>query len=182
MKKIIQYILILIILVIIFIFLIFYKSKKNVLDDIIIFGLWNDSISKNEYEITLQDKIEINVFSTINNKKYKKIAPGSKGSFVIKFKRPRNSIYKINIKEKTAKPQNLIFIFENKKYSSIEQIENSINQKFINNEKITINWEWKYYINEKMDEQDTRDGEKVQSYIFEIEAIIEDQERKENEI
>ena len=91
-------------------------------------------------------------------------------------------ISKINIKEKTAKPQNLIFIFENKKYSSIEQIENRINQKFINNEKITINWEWKYYINEKMDEQDTRDGEKVQSYIFEIEAIIEDQERKENEI
>lgn len=182
MTKIIKHILVLIIFVIIFIILIFYKSKKNIFEDIMIFGLWNDNTSKIEYEINLQDKIEINVFSTINNKKYEKIAPGSRGSFVIKFKRPRNSNYKINIKEKTAKPRNLIFILENRRYSSIEQMENCINEKFINTEKVAINWEWKYYINEKMDEQDTRDGEKGQSYIFEIEAIVEEQERKENDI
>ena len=115
MKNIIKIILILIILVTIFIILIFYKSNKSILDDIMIFGLWDDIGVKNEYEINLENTVEIDVFTTFNKKMYKKIAPGSKGSFIIKFKRPQNSKYKINITEKTSKPQNLAFTVENKK-------------------------------------------------------------------
>lgn len=174
----IKFILILIILFITFIILNFYKSTNSIFDDIMIFGLWDDKGAQNEYEVTFQKKVEINVFNTINNT-YKKIAPGSKGSFVIKFKRPINSNYKIIIEEKTKKPQNLIFMLDNKRYSSLEEIEEVINEKFINTEKITINWEWKYFINETYDIQDTKDGKNAQTYLFEIKAIVEEQERTE---
>ena len=177
MKKILKYIFILIILAIIFIILNFCKSNKNIFDDITILGLWDDIGAKNEYEITSQNTVEIDVFTTINNKMYKKIAPGSRGSFTIKFKRLPNSNYKINIIEKTSKPQNLVFILGNKKYILLEEMEDVINEKFMNTEKITINWEWKYYIDEKNDVQDTKDGKNAQRYLFEINAIVEEQER-----
>lgn len=176
MKNIIKYILILIILSIIFIILNFYNSNKNILEDILVFGLWDNRGKKNEYEINSQNSVEIDVFTTINSNKYKKIAPGSYGSFSIKFKRPENSSYKVKIDEKTSKPQNLIFLLENKKYSSLEEMEDVINQKFINSEKIVVNWEWKYYIDDIKDIQDTKDGERAEKYIFEIKAIAE-QER-----
>lgn len=179
MKKSIKYILILIILVIIFIILNFYKSKKNIFEDIMILGLWSSNDIKNEYEIDSQNAVNIDIFSTINNKYNKKIAPGSKGSFVVKFKRPINSNYKISITEKTPKPKNLVFSIESQKYLSLEEMENVINEKFINTEKITINWEWKYYIDESHDIQDTKNGEEAQKYLFEIEAIVEEQEREE---
>ena len=179
MKNAIRYILILIILVIIFTILNFYKSKKNIFDDIMIFGLWSRNSIKNEYEINSQNTIEIDVFSTINNRYNKKIAPGSKGSFTIKFKRPVNSNYKINVTEKTSKPQNLVFSIENQKYSSLKEMEDIINKKFINTDRITINWEWKYNIDEIHDIQDTKDGERVQKYLFEIESIVEEEKRTE---
>lgn len=178
MKKIIKYILILIILAI-FIILNFYKSNKKIFEDIMIFGLWEDNGAKNEYEITLDKTVKIDVFTTINNKMYKKIAPGSKGSFIIKFQKPIDSSYKIKINEKTSKPKNLLFIFEGKKYSSMKQMEDIINEKFIDTDKITINWEWKYYTDEINDIQDTRDGKNAQKYFFEIESIVEEQERNE---
>lgn len=181
MKNILRNILILIILVIIFIILNFYKSKKNIFDDITILGLWDDVgfENENEYELTSENTVEIDVFTTINNKIYKKIAPGSKGSIIIKFKRPQNLNYTINVIEKTSKPQNLVFYIENKKYTTLEDMEYIINQKFKNTEKITINWEWKYYIDEKHDMQDTNDGQKADKFLFEISAIVEDQERTE---
>jgi len=70
-------------------------------------------------------------------------------------------------------------MFEDKKYNSLEEMEVVINQKFIDTEKITVNWEWKYHIDEKHDIQDTRDGQEAQSYLFEINAIVEEQERTE---
>ena len=179
MKNILRNILILIILVIIFIILNFYKSKKNIFDDITILGLWDDVGFENEYELTSENKVEIDVFTTTNKKMYKKIAPGSKGCIVINFKRPRNSNYTINVIEKSSKPQNLVFYIENKKYTTLEEMQYIINQKFKNTEKITINWEWKYYIDEKHDMQDTKDGQNIDRYLFEINAIVEEQERTE---
>ena len=166
------FILILIVLILIFIILNFYKSNKNIFDDIIIFSLWENNKVKKEYEISLQDKVEIDIFATINSI-YKKIAPGSKGSFFIKFKKPKNSKFKIKITEKSSKPQNLVFMLDNKKYYSIKQMEDEINQKFIENEIITVNWEWIYYIDEIHDIQDTEDGKNAYKYIFAIEALVE---------
>ena len=173
MKNIIKYILILIILSIIFLILNFYTSNKSIFEDILVFSLWDYMGTKKQYEINMQDSVEIDVFSTISNKK--KIAPGSKGCFFISLKKPNNSSYKIKINEKTTKPQNLIFLFENQKYFSLEELEQIINKKFINTEKIIINWEWKYHINGIQDIQDTIDGQRGGKYIFEIQAIIEEE-------
>lgn len=177
MRNIVKYILIFIILVIIFIILNFYKTNKIIFEDIMIFGLWNDIDAKNEYEISSQKTVEIDIFTTINNKMYKKIAPGSKGSFAIKFKRPVDTNYSIEIKDKTSKPQNLVFILENREYNSMTEMEDIINEKFMNVDEIIINWEWKYHINKIQDIQDTKDGENAQKYLFEIKAIIEERER-----
>ena len=110
----------------------------------------------------------------MNNRTYKKIAPGSKGSFVIKFNKPQNSNYKINIKEKAIKPQNLVFVLENEKYATLKDMEEKINQKFIDTQKVVINWEWKYYIDEIHDKQDTKEGTNASTYLFEIEAVVEE--------
>ena len=66
-----------------------------------------------------------------------------------------------------------------KQYNSMEDMEEIINKKFMNTDEITINWEWKYYINEIEDIADTRDGEIAQKYIFEIIAVVEELERVE---
>lgn len=171
-RKYIKYIFILVTIVIIFIILNFYLSKKNIFEDIVIFNLWKDIGSQKEYELTPQNNIEIDVFTTINSIN-KKLAPGSKGSFVIRFKRPINSIYKIKINDKTIKPQNLVFWLENKKYLSLKEMQDAINKEFINREKITINWEWEYYIDDVHDIEDTKDAQNIQKYIFEIVTIIE---------
>lgn len=174
MKKCLKYIFVLMFLFIIFIILIFYISKRNVFDDIMIFGLWEENGAQKEYEIKLQKTLEIDLFTTMNNRTYKKIAPGSKGSFVIKFNKPQNSNYKINIKEKAIKPQNLVFVLENEKYATLKDMEEKINQKFIDTQKVVINWEWKYYIDEIHDKQDTKEGTNASTYLFEIEAVVEE--------
>ena len=80
-----------IILILIFIILSFFNSKKQIFDDIAIFNLWSDS-DDYEFKINPQEEpsLEIDVFQTgRKNKKYnKKIAPGSRGSFVIKLTKP----------------------------------------------------------------------------------------------
>ena len=105
MKK-IGYILIVLILILILIILQIYKYKENNSDDIMIFGLWNDIGDKNEYVINPQNHttVQIDVFKTINNatKVYKKIAPGSFGSFVIKLTRPIQSNYEITLSFENA--------------------------------------------------------------------------------
>ena len=179
MKNIIKHSWILIIMVIIFLILNFYKSNKKILEDIMVFGLWDYSSAENEYKLSLQKTVEIDVFMTIKNNIYKKMAPGSSGSFILKFKRPENSDYKIINTEKTSKPQNLIFFIGNKKYNSLKEMEYIINEKFSNTDKITVYWEWEYYIVDVYDLQDTNDGKNAQSYLFEINAIVE--ERTENE-
>lgn len=166
MTKKINYILILIILILIFLNLNFYKSDISAFDDIMIFSLWNNQELNNE--------VEIDVFTTSDNKLYKKIAPGTKGSFVIEFKRAMNLKYKIKITEKTVKPHNLVFSIGNTKYTSLEEMEKDINESFKNTEKITIHWEWEYYIDDANDIQDTKDAKNVKRYIFNIEAIVEE--------
>lgn len=178
MRKNIKHLLILIILVILFLILKFCNSKVKIIDDITILSMWEDIGAKNEYEISEQKMVEIDIYTTMSKKVYKKIAPGSRGSFTIKFKRPQNSNYKIFINEKTVKPQNLVFMLENKKYKTLEDMEKVINETFMDKDKITIYWEWEYYIDEINDIQDTKDSKSVQRYIFQINASVEELERK----
>ena len=55
----------------------------------------------------------------------------------------------------------------------MKDMEKIINEMFIDQEEIFINWEWKYYVNDAQDIQDTEDGKIVKNYIFEIEAVAE---------
>lgn len=166
MKKIIIYICILNVLIMLF-FKIYYNSNNKIYEDITILGILNDFKQENEYKITCNKTLEVDVFTTINNI-YKKIAPGSRGSFSICFKNPLKSEYEINIVEKTKKPKNLVFMIENKIYKTIEEVEKKINECFVNEDKVIIDWEWQYYINENFDSMDTEDGEIAQKYAFEV--------------
>ena len=53
-------------------------------------------------------------------------------------------------------------------------MEEKITQKLQEEGKIIIKWEWQYYNNIQNDIQDTKDGENLEKYYFEIQAIIEE--------
>ena len=57
---------------------------------------------------------------------------------------------------------------------AFQQMEEKITQELQEIGKIIINWEWLYYNNQQKDIQDTEDGENLEKYYFEIQAIIEE--------
>ena len=169
----IKNILILMILILIFIILTINKSPHNIFDDFLIFGFLENK--ENKYELSANEKIEIDIFNNIY-KGNKKIAPGSKGSFIIKLKKAENYNLKIKVNENTRKPQNLEFIIDGKKYSWLKNAEDIINYKLSEEDEITIDWEWQYEISQFHNIEDTKDGQSIQKYIFEVETIIEERE------
>ena len=66
--------------------------------------------------------------------------------------------YEIKIIDKTGKPQNLVFIINNPN-GIIHEGERK---------KVEINWKWQYEKNIESDNQDTKDGENLEKYEFEI--------------
>lgn len=173
-----------IILILIIIFIFNKSDSKNKVKDVLIFNLWNDIGDQNEYIIYPEKETKIDIFQTIKYEKetnrevsykmHKKVAPGSQGNFTIKLSKPVKSKLEINLSEIGTKPQNLIFIIGEQKYTSIKQMKEKITQKLQEEGKIIINWEWKYYDNLQNDIQDTKDGEILERYYFEIQAIIEE--------
>lgn len=173
------------IILILIIILIFNRTEnKNILKDVLIFNLWSDIGEQNEYIINPEKETKIDIFQTIKYEKetnrevsykvHKKVAPGSYGNFTIKLSKPVKSNLKINLSEIGTKPQNLIFIIGEQKYNSIKQMEEKITQELQEEGKIIIKWEWQYYNNIQNDIQDTKDGENLEKYYFEIQAIIEE--------
>ena len=173
-----------IILILIIIFIFNKSDSKNIVKDVLIFNLWSDIGKPNEYIINPKKETKIDIFQTVEYEKetnrevlykiHKKVAPGTHGNFTIKLSETVKSNLKINLSEKGTKPQNLIFIIGEQKYTSIKQIEEKITQKLQEEGKIIINWEWQYYNNPQNDIQDTKDGEILERYYFEIQAIIEE--------
>lgn len=184
---------VIIILILIFIIFKFYKSNKNVFNDILIFGLWNNITENDEvintdknnndkkyqYEYVInpqkQSNLQIDMLKTIKNEfgTNQKIAPGSVGEFIIKIDKENNIKSRIIIKDATKKPENLVFILNGEEFYSIKQLEEKINEIIKETNRIIINWEWKYETNKEQDMQDTKDGKNAQNYIFEVEAILE---------
>ena len=111
MKKIIY---LLIILILVLTILNIYKSSKNKINDILIFGLWNDIQEKDEYTINpkIHSTTSININQTSKDNIYKKIAPGSYGAFKVKLEKDSQSVYKIYLEENSLKPTNLIFDYK----------------------------------------------------------------------
>lgn len=171
-----------VILIIIFslILIFMYNLAKNrdvetrIQDDFIFFKLFNSASSINNHEKTnnnfnrynmevTKEKAnyqEINLWQTIDMKSLvkEKVAPGTKGNFSINLTSNIDTEYEIKIVAKNEKPKNLIF--------EIKEPQGKI--RATKSKNIPISWEWKYQINETQDIQDTKDGEKIKDYKFEI--------------
>lgn len=161
------------ILILIFIILNLFKSKENIFDDIMIFSLWSSIGNKNEYIINPKKReiVELNIFNTSDV--YRKIAPGSEGKFILRLIRPKDSNFKIYLEGNTTKPQNLLFIVNNKIYYNIEDMQEDINNILNDSDNVLINWKWEYDISQEDNIKDTEDGNEAQRYIFQINALIE---------
>ena len=163
-------------IILIFTYKIAKETKTQGQDDILFFKLWsngekqnqiqnsnsenlnkkiaeyNVKVSKNKYEYQ-----EINLLQTIDYKTlvHEKVAPGTKGEFYIIVTSNSTLKYKIDMKAKNQKPQNL-------KFSILEKQEGTIKRG--EQKKIKVMWEWQY---------DTKDGENIKKYEFEICTIGE---------
>ena len=102
-----------------------------------------------------------------------KIAPGTSGGFEILLETNQKINYQIKFRSKNEKPQNLNFQIEgeDRKYNSLEELEQTLKGEIEENKIININWKWEYEIGKNENKQDTEDGKKLKQYQFEIYAI-----------
>lgn len=126
----------------------------------------------------------INLASTFNNGTLleNKIAPGTSGSFNIMIDAKESNVgidYKVNFQEESQKPTNLIFIYENKQYNSIFDLEKVMEGTINSDEEdkiriLNIMWNWKYETGnsikeiQKNDEIDTLQSKIMKDYKFKI--------------
>lgn len=177
MKKRICILITILILIIFIIFLLRYFNKNQNLNfkDLLIFGMWQED---NLYVLdsNKNHEVQVNLYKTIKGggKLYKKIAPGTKGEFVIIIKKDPDLKCKMIFTNITKKPKNLEFYLNGNTYSTLEEMQNEINEVLKEKDRVTINWEWKYSTNEQEDIEDTQDGEKLKEYVFKMDTIVED--------
>lgn len=175
-SKIISILILIFIIILISLYSITQKENLNFQDDLIFFKLWSLPKKSQEESIeeinkkTQQYKIKvsnnsvnhktINLLNTIDTKTLvnEKIAPGTKGNFEIILTSNCTLKYQIELKDKNEKPRNFEFY--------IKDIEGEIKEG--EKKKIPVQWEWKYEINNAENKQDTKDGENIKQYNFEI--------------
>lgn len=195
-KKLIIFIILLVIMIILFILANKSYISNFFQDDFIFFKIFHNSDENNQIKTNskyfgnnnyifdvryenLQIK-NVNLGNTINQKTLvkEKVAPGTQGYFNIILKANRNSKYKIEFVSKNTKPQNLVFYLENSesKYSSLEELEKLLvgNIKSSTQKLIKINWIWEYSLNNMNDIVDTKDGQSLNKYNFDIYVIGEE--------
>lgn len=177
MKKRICILITILILIIFIIFLLnsFNKNQNLNFKDLLIFGMWQED---NVYVLdsNKNQEVQVNLYKTIKGggKLYKKIAPGTKGEFVIIIKKDPDLKCKMIFTNITKKPKNLEFYLNGNTYNTLEEMQNEINEVLKEKDRVTINWEWKYSTNEQEDIEDTQDGEKLKEYVFNMDTIVED--------
>lgn len=142
---------------------------------------WNFKVNEQKEHIQ-----QINLISTtytddksiVNGK----IAPGTKGGFNILVDATGSDVsvdYNISFLNEKNKPRNMFFIYNNKIYNSIIELENvlsgTINAKDENKQRnFYIQWEWKYETGNtpeeihKNDEIDTKDVQNISQYTFDV--------------
>lgn len=128
------------------------KTKKNT-------NQYLMEISKGK---TTSQKIKLTQTVDAKTLVNEKIAPGTKGSFEIQLTTDHTMNYQIGIEDKTIKPKNLQFWIEEGQVGKLQKNETKT---------IRITWEWVYEMNEEENQQDTKDGEMIQNYYFEVYVI-----------
>lgn len=129
----------------------------------------------------------VNLLSTYNNETLinNKVAPGTSGSFDIIVDATGSEVgveYVIQFLNESDKPQNLVFTYDNKQYTTIQELEEdligTINANDENKTRtITIGWEWQYQTGESENEInqndliDTNDAKKLENYTFDIYVV-----------
>ena len=153
-------------------------SKSLKIESEIPISTWSFIVNNKKEEIQ-----KINLFeSNIKAKHESRLAPGTSGSFKIFLDATDSEVdleYHINSVEEINKPRNLKFIFNEKEYESLKQMEEVLSGTISadENEKtrlFQINWEWKYETGDtkeeiiKNDLIDTEDMNKIRIYNFVI--------------
>ncbi len=132
-----------------------------------------------------EDAIQnVNLLSTYDNETLinNKVAPGTSGSFNIVIDTTGSDVgidYVVEFTNESEKPQNLVFIYQDTEYTTIQDLEKDLTGTIDANDEdktrtITINWEWKYETGTNEDEIyqndiiDTQDAKKLENYTFDI--------------
>lgn len=126
----------------------------------------------------------VNLLSTYHNETLinNKVAPGTSGSFNIVVDATGSEVgvdYAIEFLNESQKPQNLIFTYEDKPYTTIQDLEKDLSGTINANDEnkirtITINWEWQYETGENANEIDqndiidTNNAKQLENYTFDI--------------
>lgn len=172
--------------------LIIYKKQINhkIQEDIIFFKLFsmqnydsnNNEEKNNQIIFNVSDEKSkeksINLLDTVNKVYIKeKVAPGTKGSFIIRIKTNKDIKYRLYFQSENDKPKNLVFnVYNNANYyKSLEEISNEMYGMVRKNEEkiLPINWKWEYEMSKANDIEDTEDGKKIAHYKFRILMLLE---------
>lgn len=129
----------------------------------------------------------VNLLSTYNNETLinNKIAPGTSGSFNIVVDATGSEVgvdYTINFLNESEKPQNLVFIHNEQKYTNLQELGEDLSGTIDANDEnktrtITIYWEWQYEVGENQNEIhqndmiDTKNAKEIENYHFDINVI-----------
>lgn len=140
---------------------------------------WNFKINGKKEEIQT-----IDLASTIDSETIlgSKLAPGTSGSFDIIIDATDTQVgikYNIISIEETNKPHNLKFIYEEKEYNTLKELQEKMSGIINTNDKnkvrtLKILWKWNYETGStaeeinKNDLIDTQDAQNIQSYKFTI--------------
>lgn len=174
-KKVIAIIIIIIMLIILISLHLFIpKNNFNFQEDLIFFKLIgsrkeNQEKVNKEYEfrviqgVTNYNTIDLNYTADYKTLVNEKVAPGTKGNFNIKLTSNEMINYEIFIRDKSQAPRNFKIYIQQEK-GTIKKYETKV---------IQCNWEWLYEENEGKDAEDTKDGETIKNYNFEIGVIGE---------
>ena len=139
---------------------------------------WSFLVNGQEEQIqTIKLNSTYNNETLVNNK----IAPGTEGQFDIVIDGTGSEVgidYKVIFEEKSTKPENLKFVYQDQAYDSIEEIEKELTGNIAANDEnkirtITIIWKWAYetgYTEEipANDIIDTKDGQEIANYSFDV--------------
>ena len=129
----------------------------------------------------------VDLLSTYNNETLinNKIAPGTSGCFNIVVDATGSEVgvdYQIKFLNESEKPQNLVFMYNDNQYESLQVLEQDLLGTINANEEdktrtITIQWEWQYEIGEneneiqQNDKIDTKNAKELENYTFDINVI-----------
>lgn len=135
-----------------------------------------------------EDQIQkIDLLSTYDNETLidNKIAPGTSGKFDIILDATGSDVgvnYQVKFLNESDKPQNLVFVYDNNEYSTIQDLEQNLTGTIDANEEnktrtITIEWKWKYETGSTEEEInqndiiDTETAKQIRNYTFDVNVI-----------